>query len=116
MITLDPSARAAGRQMKYLAVAALLLTACAQFLLTACAEEVNKLAPPPPAEYGLRPYLETAPYLSSGPLNSYYSAPDIATNPTPRQDARRNAPRRRKSVTVFGDGGRTPNQNSTSTP
>ena len=116
MTTHDPSAWAAGRQVKYLAIATLLLTASSQLLLAACAQEVAKLAPRPPAEYGLRPYLETAPYLSSGPPGGYYSAPDIATNSTTQQEAPRSAPDQSKSVKMFGDGTRAPNHNLKSTP
>ena len=91
MTTHDPRAWAAGRQVKYLAVATLLLTASAQLLLVACDEEVARIAPPPPAEYGLGPYLETAPYLLSDLPDGYQSAPDVATNPTPQRDAPRSS-------------------------
>ncbi len=98
MTTHDPYARTSGRAVKSFALATLLLTAGVQLLVAACAEEANKLAPAPPAEYGLGPYLETTPYLSSGVPNGPNGDRDalaITTKPGPRPDESRNdLPRR----------------------
>ncbi len=81
----------AGRSVKNLAVATLLLIACAPFLIVACAEEVNKLAPPPPIEYAFGPYLETAPYLSSGLAEDHQNLPSVTRRSAAYPDEPRNA-------------------------
>lgn len=83
MTTPDPTTWGAGREVKRLALATLLLVACTQLLLAACAQEVNKLAPPP-ADYGLVPYLETTPFLLNRLPGSGRPEPVFTTRPAPR--------------------------------
>ena len=87
MMTHDPRAWTAGRAVKYLALATLLLTACAQLLVAAFAEEVSKLAPRSTVESEF--YLDTSPYLSDGAPDGYRDLPAITRRPLPPPDAPR---------------------------
>lgn len=90
MTTHGIRALTAERAVKYHTLATLLMTVCAQLLLAACAEEVNKLAPPPPTEHGFGPYLETAPYLSSGLADDHQILPSVTSRSASYPDEPRN--------------------------
>ncbi len=87
MKTHDPRAWTAGRAVKFLALATLMLTACAQLLVAAFAEEVGKLAPRPTVESEF--YLDTTPYLSDSAPDGYRDLPAITRRPLPPPDAPR---------------------------
>ena len=89
MMTHDPRAWTAGRAVKFLALATLLLTACAQLLVAAFAEEVGKLAPRPMVESEFELYLDTTPYLSDSAPNGYRDLSAITRRPLPPPDAPR---------------------------
>ena len=88
MTTHDPRAWTAGRAVRFLALATLLSTACAQLLVAAFAEEGDKVALRAAAESGFEPYLDTTPYLSDTALDG---PPDLPakTRRGPRADAPR---------------------------
>jgi len=91
MTTHDPRAWTAGRAVRFLALATLLLTACAQLLVAAFAEEVNELAPRRPVGSGFEPYLDTTPYLSDSAPDGYRDLPAITRRPPPQPGGHREA-------------------------